>query len=106
MRVEFIRRVASPTLTAQPGQVLDLPEDEALKRIKAGHATAVDQPKQRLRDRLDGLRDRLAKGGPADKPLEKHTVDELKAYAAEREIDLGDAGKKADILAAIAAAEE
>ena len=32
------------------------------------------------------------------------TVDELKAYAAERSIDLGDATKKADILTTIQAA--
>lgn len=37
--------------------------------------------------------------GEADaKPVEKMTVDELKAYAAEHNIDLGDAKSKADIL--------
>lgn len=41
---------------------------------------------------------------PAD-PLAAMKVDELKAYAAEKGIDLGDATKKADILAAIRAAE-
>ena len=41
----------------------------------------------------------------ADKPLNKRTVDELKAYAAENSIDLGDATKRDEILAAIAAAE-
>jgi len=38
------------------------------------------------------------------KPLEKQTAAELKAYAAEHDIDLGDATKKADVLAAIQAA--
>lgn len=36
--------------------------------------------------------------------LEDMTVAELKAHAAENEIDLGDASKKADIIAAIEAA--
>jgi hypothetical protein len=34
------------------------------------------------------------------------TVDELKAYAADRQIDLSDAKLKADIVAAIVAAEK
>ncbi len=33
--------------------------------------------------------------------VDEMTVDELKAYAAENNIDLGEATKKADILAAI-----
>jgi hypothetical protein len=36
-----------------------------------------------------------------DKPLEKRTVEQLRAYAAAKEIDLGDASKKAEILDAI-----
>lgn len=39
------------------------------------------------------------------KPVEKMTADELKAYAAEHEIDLGDAKNKGEVLAAIKAAE-
>ena len=35
------------------------------------------------------------------KPLESRTVAELKEYAAENDIDLGEATKKEDILAAI-----
>lgn len=41
---------------------------------------------------------------PAEKPLEKYTTAELKAHAAEHGIDLGEATKKPDILAAILAA--
>ncbi|MGW1035011.1 hypothetical protein ACWD4Z_22845 [Streptomyces antibioticus] len=37
----------------------------------------------------------------ADKPLDKQTVEQLKAFAAEHQIDLGDAAKKAHILDAI-----
>jgi hypothetical protein len=36
--------------------------------------------------------------GDTDKPLDKRTVEQLKDYAAEQNIDLGDAGKKAEIL--------
>ena len=44
--------------------------------------------------------------GEADaKPLTEMKVDELKAYAAEHSIDLGDAKNKADILKAIQEAE-
>jgi len=44
--------------------------------------------------------------GKADvKPLDKMKVDELKAYAAERNIDLSDDVKKDDILKAIQEAE-
>ncbi|MCH5645158.1 hypothetical protein [Gordonia sp. ABSL49_1] len=43
---------------------------------------------------------------PEGDPNESWKVDELKAYAAEHTIDLGDATKKADILAAIELAGE
>ena len=44
--------------------------------------------------------------GEADaKPLDKMKVDELKAYAAERNIDLPEGANKADILKAIQEAE-
>lgn len=44
--------------------------------------------------------------GEADaKPIDKMNVDELKSYATEHKIDLGDATKKADILKIIQEAE-
>ena len=44
--------------------------------------------------------------GEADaKPLDEMKVDELKAYAAEHNIDLGEAKNKADILKTIQEAE-
>ncbi|MBB6670273.1 hypothetical protein [Cohnella nanjingensis] len=42
----------------------------------------------------------------AEKPLEKQSVAELKAYAELHNIDLGDADKKPAILAAILAAQQ
>ena len=48
------------------------------------------------------IRDR----GEADaKPLDEMKVEELKAYAAEHNIELGEAAKKADILKIIQEAE-
>ena len=41
-----------------------------------------------------------------DKPLDQMKVDELKQFAADNSIDLGDATKKDDILAAIQLATE
>lgn len=107
MRVQFTQRVANPDFSARPGQVLDLPDEEALKRIDAGHCTPVDQPKAGLLDRIRGrkpkAKDDQAPGPVADKPLEKMTVEQLKAYADERDISLPPDGLKADLLAAIEA---
>lgn len=108
MRVEFTRRVANPSFQARPGQVLDLPEAEALKRIEAGHCTPVDEPRGRLVDRLRGrkAKDDKAPGPAEDRPLDKLTVEQLKAYADERDISLPPDGKKADLIAAIEAAQK
>lgn len=43
--------------------------------------------------------------GDKDKSLDEMTVNELKAYASEKEIDISRVEKKADILAAIKTAE-
>lgn len=40
------------------------------------------------------------------RPVDKMTVEELKAYASKRSIDLGEATKKDEILAAVQAAAE
>lgn len=42
----------------------------------------------------------------SETPDKTWKVDELKAYAAEHEIDLGEATKKDEIIAAISASEE
>lgn len=44
--------------------------------------------------------------GQQEKPLDKRTNDEIEAYAAEHDIDLDGATTKAEMLAAIAAAED
>jgi hypothetical protein len=43
--------------------------------------------------------------GAGDSAIDKMTVDELRQYAAEKGIDLGDAKVKPDIVAAIKAAQ-
>lgn len=43
---------------------------------------------------------------PREKPLADRTIAELKQYAENNSIDLGDAKKKADIIAAIKEAEK
>lgn len=47
---------------------------------------------------------RQAKQSAVPKPVDKMTVEELKAHAAEHSIDLGEASKKDEILAAVQAA--
>lgn len=47
-----------------------------------------------------------ADAGTGEAPLSKLKVAELKAYATENSIDLGDASKKDDILAVIEAAKK
>ncbi|MBF6315043.1 hypothetical protein [Nocardia farcinica] len=47
----------------------------------------------------------VERGGDSGEPSEAWTIAQLQAYADARDIDLGDATKKADILAAIAAAK-
>lgn len=67
------------------------PSDEVAKRItnpKAwGKSAKDDEP--------------AAAEFPEGDPSEDWKVDELKAYAASKEIDLGDASKKADLVSAI-----
>jgi hypothetical protein len=107
MRVQFTRPVASPGLSAHAGQVLDLPDEQALKRIEAGHCTPLDQPKTGLLDRIRGRKPKATPDGapgPGDKPLDRMTIEQLKAYADEQDISLPDKGVKADLIAAIEAA--
>ncbi|MDN3021544.1 hypothetical protein [Streptomyces sp. S.PB5] len=106
MRVQFNRPVASPGLSASVGQILDVPEDEALRRIELGHCVALDQPKEGLGKRLRRvLGGKPAADPPGEEPSDRWTVERLKAWAADHAIDLGATSKKADILAAIEAAQ-
>jgi hypothetical protein len=99
------------------GAVVDLPDDEAERRIAAGYAAAVEQPRRRLAERVRRTKQpakkptkrstkQPAKKPTESKPVEKMTVEELRDYAAEHDVDLGDATDQREILAAIEAAQD
>lgn len=111
MRVKMLRPMFNAEFgNHHPGDVIDLPDEEAEARIAAGYCAPVDEPKrtltERLRRRKDGAPETPDEGGPEVKPVDKMTVPELQAYAAARDIDLGEATLKRDILARIEAAQD
>lgn len=69
------------------GEEIEVTEARAAVIIGAGVAVRVDEPEPQP--------------PPADDGLEDMTVSELRALADERGIDLGDARRKADIIAAL-----
>lgn len=75
-----------------PGQPVTLPVADADRLIAAHGGGLYEEPKQAVDP-----------GKPRE--LESMTVAELKDYAAKHDIDLGDATKKADIIAAIELAQ-
>lgn len=95
-------RITMKTLSAHPDGTLE---------IGKTYEVPGQCSQQRADELLEGRYAVLAEEDPAtaepaaagdgdgdDKPLEKRTVEQLKAYAAEHDIDLGDASKKAEIL--------
>lgn len=105
MKVEMLRLMCSPVHgNHQPGDVVEMDEAEAMKRVANGDCKALEEPSAR------GRRGRASKGDSAPAvvpvappPIEKMTAEQLKTYAAEQEIDLGDATKKEDVRAKIVA---
>lgn len=88
---------AGPGFTNQVGLLLDDEQDaERIAYLK----------KQLKADVYDDVKVEPLEKQKTDKPLEKRTVDELRQYAADNNVDLGEATKKEDILAAIAAASQ
>lgn len=97
MRITMKTLSAHPEGTLENGQTYEVPgqcsEERAAELLDGGYAVLAEED--------------LAAAGPGaraeadtdtDKLLEKRTVEQLKAYAAGQEIDLGDASKKAEIL--------
>ena len=84
-----------------PNMVWDSANNRPLcKFVKGGFETNDEA----VAEKLKGMGYEVT--GEADaKPIEDMKVDELKAYAAENNIDLGEATKKADILKIIQEAE-
>lgn len=106
MRVQMLRLMANPEHGTVPaGAVVDLPAKEARKRIAAGDCKPLEDDAPR---RTAPAPDRTppAPQTPADTPdvpVEAMTVEQLKAYADEQSIDLGDAKKKDEIRALVVA---
>lgn len=74
---------------------LDLPLHETIvEKLDKGLVHLVDKDGKLVDDKSAGW----SKSAPADKPIDDMTGVELKAYAAEHEIDLGEAKLKADVL--------
>ena len=84
-----------------PNMVWDAANNRPLCKFVKGIFETNDEA---VAEKLKGMGYEVT--GEADaKPIEDMKVDELKAYAAENNIDLGEATKKADILKIIQEAE-
>lgn len=68
--------------------------DDAAREVLAAHGFTVDGANKAPQAEI-----------PGDKPLEQWTKAQLKAYAAARGIDLGEAKKNEEIVAVIKAAD-
>ena len=69
-----------------------------MPRLKNAATGVTVQTSDAVAARLSAEWRRVGGGEPQGAPDESWTVKQLKAYAAERDIDLGDATKKVDIL--------
>lgn len=99
MRITMKTLSAHPDGTLDNGKTYEVPgqcsRERAKELLDGGYAVRADE------DPAAAAPPEPADDGPGDKPIEKYTVAELTAYAAEHRIDLGDAGKKAELLDAI-----
>lgn len=102
MRITMKTLSAHPDGTLEIGKTYDVPaqcsRERADELLDGGYAV--------LEDADPATADPAAAEpdtGDETKPLEKRTVEQLKAFAAEEDIDLGDASKKAEILDKITA---
>ena len=94
-------RVGNTDVLVERGGLLPAQVDaDTVKRLMAkGMVKQFDPPEPEPEAKAEvGL-------DAGDTPVARMTVDELREYAAEHDIDLGDATRKDDILAAIAAAQ-
>lgn len=104
MQITMLTLAAGPERTLEAGRTYDVPgdvpRDVAEQLLDGGYAVPVGG-----RAKPAAKTPKTPPGGEAAGPLDKLKVEELKAYAAENELDLGGATKRDDILAAIKAAE-
>lgn len=84
---------AGPDGARYPGRTYDVTSSEGKELVEGGYAVrAEDDPAERV-------------GTTQDKPLDKYTVEQLRAYADAHDISLPEDGRKADLLKAIQDAE-
>lgn len=86
------------------GIVWDAEKNKPLIRFEDGVATTEDEATASKLKALGYEVDEMET--PAETDISKMTVKELKEYAAEKGINLGEASAKQDILACIAEAEK
>ena len=77
--------------------------DISIKAKCAGHLDSIGQQEAEPEQPQEGQKEPEQ---PQEEPLDEMTVNELKAYAEAHGIDLGEAKKKAEILAAIKTAQD
>jgi hypothetical protein len=98
---------AGPERTLETGRTYDVPgevpRDVADDLVAGGYAVPVGGPAKPAAK--TPKTPAPPKGEDVPGSLDGKTVEQLLAYAVENELDLGGATKKADILAAIKAAE-
>ena len=88
------------------GSIVDLPTEIAVDLVQSApkEFTFVDVPPAAVEDKeLDASAEDIKDEGVC---LDNLTVEELKRFAADNDINIGKASRKADIIAAIAAAGE
>jgi hypothetical protein len=100
----------------QVGAVVTVDEQRHRALVKKGYvenpdgeiAPAAREPRAGITNAdFELRREQITGGTPTPKPeYEAMTNNQLKALAAERSIDLGDATKKADIIAALELSDE
>ncbi|MGW1127461.1 hypothetical protein [Streptomyces sp. NPDC002526] len=98
MRVQMLRLMSNPRHGTVPaGAVIDLPAAEARKRIAAGDCKPLEDERRTTRAPNEPATPKESATTEA-LPVEKMTVEQLRAYAAAEDIDLGNATLKADVL--------
>ncbi|WP_432063352.1 hypothetical protein [Streptomyces sp. S1] len=110
MRVEMLRLMVNAKYGTQPeGAIVDMDPADAERRIAAGDCRPLDAPKKKAgRPAKAAAKETTPPppgdpGGAPEVPVEEMTVEQLKAYAGEQEIDLGGATRKDEIRAVVAA---
>ncbi|MEV3848096.1 hypothetical protein [Streptomyces microflavus] len=95
VRVKMMTLYAGPDRSVPAGQTAQFDKAEAEALVSGGYGVYADTPAATRKTAKEPAKE------PAEKPIEKWNVAELQKYAADQEIDLGQATVKADILKAV-----